>query len=261
MSQEVVIMKNDSLKYLVPAAGGLGLVLRILLYATGIDGRGLLVRGHWASTALCILSVAVLAGAFLFTRKMDGKVDHEAAYPASKAAALGAFAAMIGIGITTVSEFATFSNRLHLIVWLLGLCSAVFMGWMGICRLGGKKPSVLLGATVCLYFALRMVSRYQRWSADPQLYDYCFYLMAYAALMLTAYQHAAFDADMGNHRNLWFFSLMAGYLCCVSLKGISDAALLLGCGIWAFTNLTTQVPQEMPPECPAEVQGNEEDDL
>ena len=41
----------------------------------------------------------------------------------------------------------------------------------------------------------------------------------------------------------------------------ADAALLLGCGIWAFTNLTTQVPQEMPPECPAEPQGNEEDDL
>lgn len=251
-------MKNtDSLRYLAPAAGGLGLVLRIALYATGIDGRGLLVRGHWASTALCILSVAVLVGAFLVTRKLDGPVDHGAAYPVSKAAAVGAFAAMAGIGITTVTEFATFSTRLHLIVWLLGLCSAVFMGLIGICRLTGKKPSFLLGATVCLYFALRMVSRYQRWSADPQLYDYCFYLMAYVALMLTAYQHAAFDADMGSHRALWLCSLMAVYLCCVSLKDTPDTLLLLGCGIWAFTNLTRI---SVCPCQPATPQENEETD-
>lgn len=240
-------MKNtDSLKYLVPAAGGLGLALRVLLYATGIDGRGLLVRGHWAATALCILSAAVLAGVFLLTRKLDGAVDHGAAYPASKAAAAGAFVAMLGLGLTTVREFATFSNRLHLIAWLLGLCATLFMGCIGICRLKGKKPSFLLGATVCLYFALRMVSRYQRWSADPQLYDYCFYLMAYVALMLTAYQHAAFDADMGSHRSLWLYSLMAVYLCCVSLKGTSDTFLLLGCGIWAFTNLTKLQQQAAP---------------
>ena len=41
-------MKNpvhaNTLKYLIPGAGGLGLVLRILLYATGVDGRGLLAE-------------------------------------------------------------------------------------------------------------------------------------------------------------------------------------------------------------------------
>ena len=231
-------MKNDSLKYLVPAAGGLGLVLRILLYATGIDGRGLLVRGHWASTALCILSVAVLVGAFIFTRKLDGKVDHEAAYPASKAAALGAFAAMIGIGITTVMGFGEFSTRLHLIIWVLGLCATICMGIIGFCRLTGKTPTFLLYAVLCVYFALRMVSGYQNWSADPQLQDYCYYLLAYVTLMLTAYHHAAFHVGVGKHRSVWFFSLMAMYFCIVSLLGTTELYLLLGCGIWAFTNTT-----------------------
>ena len=83
-----------------------------------------------------------------------------------------------------------------------------------------------------------MVSRYQMWSSDPQLQDYCFYLTAYVALMLTAYHHAAFDAGMGSHKLLWFFSLAAMYLCCLSLKGNADTVLLLGCGVWAFTNLT-----------------------
>ena len=231
-------VKADLLKYLIPGAGGLGLVLRILLYATGIDGRSLLVRGHWASAALCVLTLVVLAATFLATRPLGGSVDHRTAYPVSAAAAIGAFAAMIGIGNTTVTEFAEFSSRLHLIMWLLGLLSTVFMGCIGFCRLTGRKPSFLLSAVICLYFALRMISRYQRWSADPQLQDYCFYLMAYVALMLTAYQHAAFDADMGNHRALWFCSLMAVYLCCVSLQESPDTCLLLGCGIWAFSNLT-----------------------
>lgn len=236
------MMKNpvqaNTLKYLIPGAGGLGLVLRILLYATGVDGRGLLVRGHWAATGLTVLTLAVLALVFLSTRANAETASQNVAYPVSVTAAMGAFAAMIGISIVTVTEFAEFSTRMHLIVWVLGVLSTVSMGGIGFCRLRGKKPSFLLSAVICLYFALRMVSRYQRWSADPQLQDYCFYLMAYVALMLTAYQHAAFDADMGNHRGLWFCSLMAVYLCCVSLRGTADTLLLLGCGFWAFSNLT-----------------------
>ena len=87
-------------------------------------------------------------------------------------------------------------------------------------------------------FALRMVSGYQNWSADPQLQDYCYYLLAYVTLMLTAYHHAAFHVGVGKHRSVWFFSLMAMYFCIVSLLGTTELYLLLGCGIWAFTNTT-----------------------
>lgn len=245
-------VKADTLKYLVPVAGVVGLALRILLYATGIDGRGLLVRGHWAAILLCVLTLAVLAGAFLGTRRLNGSRKHRAVYPASMVAADGALVAAIGIGVTTVMEFAEFSSRLHLIIWVLGLCSTIIMGYLVFCRLKGRKVSFLLYVILCLYFALRMVSRYQNWSADPQMQDYCYYLMAYVALMLTAYQHAAFHAGMGKHRALWFCSLMAAYLCCVSLKGATDPFLLLGCGIWSFTNLTRLVPRQKPVEAPAE---------
>ena len=231
--------KMDGLKYLILGAGGLGLVLRILLYATGMDGRGLLVRGHWTATLLSVLTVAVLLVLFLTTRNAAETTAYEAAYPASILRAVGAFAAMVGFGVTTVQEFATFSNRLQLMVWLLGLCSAVAMAIVGVCRLKGKKPPFLLHAAVCLYFALRMVVCYQQWSSNPQLQDYCFYLCAF---LTASYQHAAFDVAMGKHRALWFCSLMAVYLCCLSLKGTTDTILLLGSGIWAFTNLTSQKP-------------------
>lgn len=239
-------VKPQLLKYLILGAGGLGLALRVILYATGIDGRGLLVQGHWAHIALWLLTLAAAAAILLSTRKLEGTAD---SHPASLSAAVGAFAAAVGIGLTTVSEFAEFSNRLHLIVWVLGLCSTVAMVGIGVSRLTGRMPYFLLHAVVCVYFALRMVAQYQMWSSDPQLLDYCFYLSSYVALMLTAYHHAAFDADMGSHRSLWCFSLASVYLCCLSLKGNWDTLLLLGCGIWAFTNLTnlTALPNSQPP--------------
>ncbi len=231
-------IKASQLKFLILGAGGLGLALRILLYATGIDGRGLLEEGHWAEIALWILTALTAAALFFFTRKIVGPETYRDSHPVSFAGAVGAFAAMGALGMTTLQEFAEFSSRLHLIVWVLGLCAAVSLGIIGVCRLTGKKPHFLLHTLFCLYLALRMVSQYQMWSSDPQLQDYCFYLCAYLALMLTAYHHAAFDADMGKHRALWFFSLAAVYLCCLSLKGTRDTLLLLCCGAWAFTNLT-----------------------
>lgn len=234
----------NRLKFLTLGAGGLGLILRILLYATAIDGRGLLVADHWANISLWIVTSVTAAAIFFFTRLIKNPAAPDSASPVSFPAAMGAFAAMLGIAITVGREFAEFSSRLNLIVWVLGLCSVLALGRIGLCRLTGTKTHPLLHAILCIYFALRMVSRYQLWSADPQLQDYCFYLTAYVALMLAAYQHAAFDADIGSHKQLWLFSLAGVYLCMLSLKGNMDTLLLLGCGVWAFTNLTSLTPCE-----------------
>ena len=234
-----VCTKPIQLKYTILAAGVLGLVLRTILYATGIDGRGLLEAGHWADIALWILTGGALAVLFFGTRPIASAVSQDD-LPASPLRGIGAFAAAVGIGITTISEFATFSSRLMLISWLLGLCSAVSMALAGVAYLRGRKPHCLLHAVLCVYFALRMLSRYRMWSATPQLQDYCFYLVAYASLMLTAYHRAAFGAGMGSLRSLWFFSLGTVYLCCLSLKGAADYVLLLGCGIWAFAGLPAE---------------------
>ena len=231
-------MKPQLLKYLVLGTGGLGLVLRILLYATGMDEKGLLVTGHWANSGVFMLTAALAAILFLCTRPIDGPKVYRSCYPVSCAAGLGAFAAMAGVLFTTICEMAISPSSMELAVRLMGFVVMAAFAVIGFCRLMGAKPHFLLHAAVCLYFALRMVWQYQQWSSDPQLQDYCFYLGAYVALMLTAYQHAAFDADMGRHRSLWLVSLGAVYLCCLSLRGNRDTFLLLGCGIWAFTNLT-----------------------
>lgn len=231
-------VKPNLLKYVILGAGMLGFALRAALYATGIDGRNLLIRDHWAGICLWALTAAVAVAIIAFTRKLEGPEDYSKAQPVSFSGAVGAFAAAFGIGITTVWEFAEFYSRLHLIVWILGLCATVALVLVGICRLLGNRPAFPLHTIVCIYFALRMVCQYQYWSADPQLLDYCFYLCAYVTLMLTGYHHAAFDAGIGKHRPLWRLSLASVYLCCLSPNGSLDTLLLLCCGVWAFTNLT-----------------------
>jgi hypothetical protein len=86
-----------------------------------------------------------------------------------------------------------------------------------------------------VYFALRVICLYRFWSSDPQLQDYVFYLGAYVALMLCAYHHAAFDADMEKHGSLWFWSMAAVYLCCLALPNSQDGYLPF-LGIWVITN-------------------------
>ena len=230
-------MKAERFKILILGAGGLALALQRLLYSSGVDGRGLLEKGHWAAVTLWILTAGVLAAVYLFTRKLEGPADYADSHPASVSAALGALAAMVGLGVTSVQSFGEFSNQLTLLGWVLGVLSTVAFGCIGFCRLSGRKPHFLLHTGICLYFALRMVMQYRLWSFEPQLIDYCFYLCAYVFLMLASYQQAAFDADIGNHKAAWFSGLISFYLCCLSLKGTPDTCLMLGCGIWVFTNL------------------------
>lgn len=228
----------ENLKYLTLGAGGIGLVLRMVLYHTGMDEKGLLISGHWAGVALWVLTGLLAAVLFFMARPIQGPQRYQDAHPASVPAGLGSALLAVVLLMTTVSEFAEFTSNVSLIVWVLGLCSAVSMGFVAFCRLSGRKPIFLCHGVLCIYFALRMVAQYQFWNSDPQLQDYVFYLSAYVALMLTAYHQAAFDADMGRHSSLWLLSLAAVYLCCLSLKGNRDTLLLLAAGIWAFADLT-----------------------
>lgn len=226
-------VKPILLKLLTLAAGGLGLMLRIVLYATGIDEKGLLIAGHWAGTSLWLISVMILAALFVLTRPIRGARDYRNIHPVSLTAGLGAFAASFGFVYTAIGELGMQSTA----VMALTFASALALAFIGFCRISRMKPHFLCHAVLCVFFALRMVSKYQGWNSDPQVLDYVFYLGAYVALMLTAYLHAAIDTGMGRQRELWLMSLIAVYLCMVSLMDTMDTWLLLGCAVWALTNL------------------------
>lgn len=227
-------VKPEYLKILPVGAGALGLLLRTALYATGVDEKGLLIADHWASVALWILTAATLAALFILTRSIQGPEDYHTAHPASVISGVGAFAAAAALVFTVLGELAT-AQLVHLAV---GFAAAVSLAAIGLCRLSGKKAHFLLHAIVCVFFGMRMVGQYQHWNADPQIHNFVFYLGAYVALMLHAYQHAAIDEGLGSHRALWCSGLIAVYLCCVSLRGSADTWLIPGAAFWVLTNLT-----------------------
>lgn len=231
-------LKSNILKLLILGAGAAGFLLRKILYSTGIDGRGLIVSNHWSLILLLCLTGAAAAVVLLSCLHLKGPDVYKDCYPVSFAGFIGCLAAAAGVAYTVWPEFGQFLTVLDILIWVIGIAAAVSFAAIGICRLTRRKPYFLLHAAICLYLALRLVTRYRLWSSDPQVLDYCFYMTAYVSLMLTAYHHAAFDADMGKHRGLWLCSLAGVYLSCVSLVTRQDAALLAGCALWAFTNLT-----------------------
>ena len=221
--------KPNQLKLLIAASGLLGLLLRFVLLKTALDEKGLLVCGHWADTGVWLLTAAVIVMIFLFVgRQTEPK---ETALPGCIGALIAACGFLLsgGSAVTTVRLAAAES--------VLKVLAAAALIAVAYCRFRGKKPSLLLHGAVCLYLALRMVCRYQRWSADPQLQHYAFYLGAHVAVMLGCYQQTALDAGSGDRRSLWRWCLAAVYLCLTALPGSEDPFFLLCCGIWMFSNL------------------------
>lgn len=232
----LLTLKPSNLKYLLLGTGGLGLALRALLYATGTDARGLLIRGHWAEIGLWLVTMVTVLGIFLLTRSITGSRHYSKAFPKSAPAAAGCIAAAAGIllNLTPGSQGTSLEN----VELILAGTAIVALLVLAFCRLTGRKPIALFHCMVCIYLAIRMVGQYRLWSSIPQLQDYCFYLGAHVALMLTAYQFAAFDAGIGNHRSLWACGLASVYLCCLSLVGDGQPLLMLCCGVWVYTNLS-----------------------
>ena len=238
-----ISVKPNLLKYLVPGASVLGLALRWLLYATGTDSQGMLVRSHPAHPILWLLSAVTLVGLFLLTRKIEGPELYDDCFQPSAPAGVGCLIATAALLITTISEMATAPDSVELAVRIMGFVAVACLAVAALCRFMGLKPLFLFYVAVAGYFAIHMVCQYRIWSSDPQLQDYCYQLLACVALMLTAYHHAAFGADMGSHKQLWFFSLAAVYLCGLSLAGPENQLFYLGCGIWAFSGLTSLTPK------------------
>ena len=227
--------KPNQIKHLLLGAGALGFLLRVLLYTTGMDDRGLLVRGHWAAILLWILTAATGIGIFLLCRKRNGPEAYRDAFPPTLFRAAGAIAAAAGFAVSPLP--GTPGNPLATAETVLRFAAALSLLVIGICRFRDSRPSFLLHSVVCLYLALRLVCRYRIWSSHPQMLDYCFQLGAYVALMLTAYQLAAFDAGLGNHKKLWAAGLASVYLCTVSVWG-EEALLMLCLGFWIFSGLS-----------------------
>ena len=215
------------------------LAMRRALYATAVDVKGLLMRNQPLGIALTVLTLGVLIRIALAARKEDKDLCETRA-SANLPAAVGSVAAAAGI-LMTVRTGAVFMGSPLENAWhVLGLAAAPCLLLAGIARLFGKKPFFLLHVVVCLFFAVHIVTRYQLWSANPQLQDYVFALLGAMALMFFGFYTAAREADCGNERMRLGTGLAAVYLCLVELARSSCPELYLGGAVWVLTELNNK---------------------
>lgn len=227
-------MKPNNLKYLILGAGGLGFFLQRMLFDTGIDEKELLTSGHWALVSLLILSALVAAAAFFATRSLQ--TPQEVTVHPSISGCLGCLLGAAALFVRLPQPLLG-PDKLYLLERYFSMAAQLMLCILAFCRLTGRKPHFLLHGTLCLYLAVRMVAQYRLWSSDPQLMDYAFFLLAHVALALSAYQLAAWDAGFGNLKKLWFWGLIALYLCICPICSRENRISLLLLGIWLFTSL------------------------
>lgn len=238
-------LKHQNLPWLALICGSIGMLLRLWLLSTEND-KGFIDRGHISEMLLLILTGVFLVLLFLATRSLLQAEKFSFNFPASPVAALGTGLAALGLGMTAVPDLLNATDLLHSLSAISGILAAVALVYAGRCRWAGSRPSVLLHSALCLWLMLRLICVYRSWSADPQLEDYSFQLLAIVCCMLAAYHRTAFDADCGHRYQYAFFVLAGVYFCCLSMAGPDNILPYLSLGLWLITDLCdlTPMPRE-----------------
>lgn len=236
------IFKAASLPLFTVLTGLAGFGLRLWLFRTGIDEKGLLATNHPAGILVWILTALVIAVLALGTWKLTEISKYSRLFPGNKLAALGCILGAAGILYVNIRDLLQVKDAITIAALVLGVIAAVALILLGACRWQGKRPAFWLRSVMTVYFMLHLVSQYRLWSAESQLQIYFFPLLASVFLMLTAYHGAVLDAGKGGSRRWFAFgSLAALFFCCLSLQGASWP-FYLTMALWMGTGLCTLQP-------------------
>lgn len=230
------LCKREWLMPLSAGLGGLGLCCRWGLYALAVDERGLLSPNHPLAFCLGAVMLAAAVLAVAAAGKKTGKASGKAAFAADPLAGIGCLTLAAGMALTVPLD-ADVGNSMLMLWRLLGALSAVSLGVAGIARFRGTMPPFWGYLLPCLFLLAHLMGHYQTWSADPQIVDHLFALLGGVALMLFAYQNAAFAAGSGKMRSHRCTGVLAVVLCLTAVPGCSYPGLYLGGAVFAVTNL------------------------
>lgn len=232
-------MKNHS-QICALGAGAVGIALRLALYRTGFDHRHLLTPNN--PLHLLSLGLALALTVYLFILLRTGKDSPDTLLPGGIPAG-GAAALILGLNAWQLFSAAG-GDYLEFVRAVLGLLCAVSLALTALTRFRGRTPALAVQSAVCLFFALDMLCRYQNWSGNPRLADYCFALPASICLCVVAYQSLALPRGLGNGKVRRFAGLMALCLCLFSLVGSGSPAFYLGGALLAYAELNAPGEKE-----------------
>ena len=213
-------------------AGILGALLRLWLFTGGIDEKGLIRQDHPANALVFVLTAVVLLGLYLCLRPLTGTPTYKRLFPRSVPAAVGCVVAAPGILVTDFYELSLQHDNIATISFILGILAAVCLVLLGLCRLRGVRPKVYLHGCIAVYLMVHLISQYRAWSAEPQLQEYVFQLLASVFLMLSTYHRATLDARSGSRRWYLFFNYGALFFCFLALQN-GMQPFYLSMALWA----------------------------
>lgn len=198
-------------------AGGLGFLLRVWLFATGVDNKGLIIETHPANILIYILTAVTLVGLYLCIRPMSGMPAYKRLFKHNQITAAGCALTALGVLISSFEHLTQAQGFIAVVAFLFGLGAAGCLVMLGYCNLRGARPNVLLHGGVCAYLILRLIAQYRFWSSEPVLQEYIFQLLATVFLMLSVYHRTTLDALCGNRPLFVFFHYGALFFSCLAL--------------------------------------------
>lgn len=236
------LLKTANLPFLVLGTAVLGALVRLWLYATGLDGKGLLTPNHAGHILIWLITLAAVAAVLLGTLRLKQAPKYSFNFPPSLIGAAGAAIAAGGMLATALIQLFSGGDAMIVFTGFAGLICALVLLFLANCRYKGMHPTVLFPGVLCVYMILHMVCLYRTWSADPQIQDYCFALFASVSLTMACYHSAAFCANSGNRQMHTIFHLCSVFFCIVGLPRSDMPLFYLSMGIWMFTDLCNLRP-------------------
>jgi hypothetical protein len=233
--------KNKRLTEIALWAGLLGLCLRLVLYRIGFDDKNILSDTH-PLHLICLALTALTAVYLAFSlRGLKGSSDPVKNFPRNPLRNLAMGAAAVLTTLHAIELCGVSGDWMDKARTVLAFACAASMA---LCALPGIQPkprTVALGI-ITIFYALDMLSRYQAWSGNPQLPDYCFQIFAGALLSLCSYHRLAFATGLGQRRALLFCCLMGLFLCLLCAAGPETGFFYLGGACWAGSCLCAIQP-------------------
>lgn len=227
-------MKQVKPKFLIPVAllgGGIGAALMKILYATGVDHKGLLVRSHPAFAGIWILTALMAAALLLGCRKPGNTPGWAHSFSRSPVSGLCCLPLGAAFALSGFRGIFSAGQGLDVAVMALSLLSVPCLVYVAVCRFRGTTPHYLAFGVLCVFFGIRLVAHYRLWSSDPQLMGYVFYLLAQVCLMLASYRLAHCAAG-GDSRKLSFPVLMGCFLSLMCLPSCPEPLFMGSCALW-----------------------------
>lgn len=271
--------RNNLLIYGSTLLAGLSsLALHRYMMENCFDEKGLLIAGNLPGWLMIAIGAAYVVFMTLLLRKLGGCGTYGEIFPRDPASGLlliAAGAVMFWAAAqpetamfpevpapngTWVRFVDQFTERCKTILpWL----AAASMMILGLYRLRGRRSPVWFSGAVCLNYMLTLVTDYRLWSADPQIQDYAYQLLAEVLLMLCAFHRTSCDGGILQRRKLIFTGMAAAVCAMASLSMDFNRTFFLASALWGLgcicsTAVLPPDPEEEEAEEPEQSEAPEE---